>query len=161
MLGDAHIEYAAGKPQTSSNIRTQRWTLLAHRSVAERAGFDRWPGDAEVATAEQWSLAQGLARELTDAGWAFAAVTCWPNGTFAALALKEFDGFTAASQVGFTGDAVDQMAYVPFHTESANPWSPGIPMLSWASCIEQASPPPAQTAALPDDNYSYGFGRRG
>ena len=160
-LRDATIEYAAGKPQTSSNIRTQRWTLLAHRSVAGLAGFEQWPADTKPATAEQWSLAQGLARELTGNGWALAAVTCWPNGTFSALAVKEFDGFTAAMQAGFTGDAFDQMAYIPFHTESANPWSPGSPMSSGTSCIEQTSPPAAQTAGLPGNNYSFGFGRRG
>ncbi|GHS85942.1 hypothetical protein AGMMS50218_04730 [Actinomycetota bacterium] len=127
LLTDPEVERVA--PWTHSAI-TRRATITTHgpwRTVPDE-GYEH--------TLAERSL-QTLA-DLRADGWQTIAAECIPGRSYV-LAVKDFDGFTAALR-GVIDQGVWLHVYVPYHDEPTNPWTPTTVFPTGSTCADRDDP---------------------
>ncbi len=119
--------------------RVDRVIPWTHSSITRRATVTTdGPWLAVPDEGYEDTLAERSLQAVTDLradGWQTIAASCGPEHSYV-LAVKEFDGFTAALR-GSIDQAVWLAVYVPYHGEPANPWTPTTVFPTGTTCMDQ------------------------
>ncbi|GHS85940.1 hypothetical protein AGMMS50218_04720 [Actinomycetota bacterium] len=138
LLTNPHVERVTTWRTFGPDV-TRRATIVSSgpwQSVAEKG--------------HEHTLAERSLQTLTDLradGWQIVAASCVPSQS-SFLAVKEFDGFTAALD-GVVRSGSRLEVYVPYHGEPANPWTPTTVFPAGTTCIDQGDP--TLRVDLPED----------
>jgi hypothetical protein len=141
LLSDAELRGMGGQGEYNTSYTPERTVL--------RIGLQRaLPHDAK----EAWAANMTQLRAILDDGWKPTAVQCLQRGDLYLLATKDYGDFSAALVGQLEAEITTLNVFIPFHTESPNPWTPAQP-LPGSTCADAEQPPGQDTPPLPEHNY--------
>ncbi|MDR1711532.1 MAG: hypothetical protein LBR58_06755 [Propionibacteriaceae bacterium] len=132
-------------------------STVANQASESNGGFERstLTGKADLGAADSaFAAAIDLVDKLQADQWQIVAVQCKAEG-IDFLMLKEFGDFTAAMSGGSDAVSWQWNVYVPFHSESANPWQPNT-VVDAGTCLDAEDPAAAADSSgqLPENNFA-------